>query len=859
CGLIVLSILDGFHSVVSNDINDIVVWMRSSAALGSSFFFALCWLPDRMTRRTGSRFLSFGTAILALLFGAVFLIWPAAVPSMVQSGNFTATTLVVNFIAAVLYLLAALRFFIQRRSKRGDTADILFIIFFVALAVASLGHPFSRAWDWNWWGWHTSRLFGYIVIGMYLSTKYFYLLENIRRSNRALSLISECNQTLVRAADEQTFLNDICRIAVELGGYRLAWVGFLNEDKQSALSVASAGFKKGVMENARITLSDTQGISCPIRATLQNGKISILNIGRTDQPFSHCCLDVDKGAYKSIIALPLFEGLQLFGSFNIYSAEPDAFNNEELKLFTELALDLGYGIANLRARKKQAQTNQALEQSEKKYHNLVEHALVGVYQTTLQGEILYANNALIRMFGYDSLEEFIKIGAIAQYKEPSERQRLIKSLKQDGFVNNFESQFVTRTGQTKNVIVSAKLEGATIVGMVRDITEHKKLEAQLVQAQKLESVGTLAGGIAHDFNNMLGAIKGFAELSLMDTDKTSPIYDYLKHIVTSTDRAGILTRQLLIFSRSHSAELQPLNLNENITNMLKMLTRLIGEDIKIETKLAPDIATIKADAGNIEQVLMNLCVNARDAIHTSATTEGSPVGMPKGGTITIKTENVAIDEKYCELNIESHCGNFVMLTVADTGSGMTKEVMEHIFEPFYTTKPQGKGTGLGLSVVYGIVKKHNGWINVYSELGQGAVFKIYLPATTAGSPVGKSDTRIIPPEQLRGKGERVLVIEDDDGIRNLVTNALAKMNYQVFTAASGDQARAIFAREKGDFRLIISDVVLTDTNGVDLCDELIQHKPGICVLLSSGYASKGAYSEQIHQRGLNFIPKPYKL
>ena len=389
--------------------------------------------------------------------------------------------------------------------------------------------------------------------------------------------------------------------------------------------------------------------------------------------------------------------------------------------------------------------------------------------------------------------------------------------------------------------------------------EKQMIQQQLYQAQKMESIGTLAGGIAHDFNNMLGAIRGFAELSLMDTDKANPVYEYLKHIVTSTDRAGILTRQLLLFSRKSNVELQPVNLNEAINNMLKMLTRLIGENIRIETKLDSDAAAIKADAGNIEQVLLNLVVNARDAIHTSATTEGSPVGMPTGGQITIQTENVAVDEKYYQLNRESHCGDFVCLTVADTGAGMSRETMAHIFEPFYTTKPQGKGTGLGLSVVYGIVKKHNGWTQVYSEPGQGTVFKIYLPATTEGSPVGKSDTRIIPPEQLKGRAERILVVEDDDGIRNLLINTMSKMNYQVFSAASGAEARTLFEQEKGDFRLILSDVVLPDTNGVDLTDELVKLKPGIPVLLSSGYASKGASGDVIRDRRLPFIQKPYNL
>jgi len=810
--------------------------------------------------------------------------------------------------------------------------------------------------------------------------------EELFHLNAVLRAIRNINQLIVREHDRDRLIKDACVKLIETRGYLSAWIS-LFDPSGKFLAAAEAGMDEQFK---------------PLQAFLESGRLPACAGQALKKPGPQIITDPAKACadcpvskkypVKSSITIRLEYQDRIYGVMAVAIPPHIKTDAEELGLFIEVAGDIAFALHNIEMEEQQKQVERALEQSEKKYRNLVEHALTGVYQTTITGEVLYANDAFARMMEFDSVDEFVKQGATAKYKDPAERIRFIGILKKTGFIKNFETEFVTRTGQTRNVILSAKLEDNTIAGMVRDITEHKqaekslitsearyrrlfeaardgviildagtgqimdvnkflinllgfsheqflgkkiweiglfkdivpnrekykelqskgylryenmpletadgrmiavefvsnlydvgsqkviqcnirditerrKIESQLFQAQKLEGIGTLAGGVAHDFNNMIGAIKGYAELSLMDTDKSNPVYEYLKHIVASTDRAANLTRQLLIFSRGHSAELQPLNLNNNITDMLKMLTRLIGENIKIETKLAPDAATIKADAGNIEQVLMNLCVNARDA-------------MPTGGAITIKTENVAVDDKYCQLNIESRCGDFVMLTVSDTGTGMSKEVLDHIFEPFYTTKTQGKGTGLGLSVVYGIVKKHQGWINVYSEPspageprpnggGQGSVFKIYLPVSTE-KPRPKSDTKIILPEQLKGKSERILVIEDDDGIRNLVTNALGKMNYQVFTASNGAQARQLFAREKGVFHFILSDVVLPDTNGVDLSDELIKSKPaatgaslacgrGIPILLSSGYASKGAYGDVIRARGLPFIQKPYNL
>ncbi len=381
--------------------------------------------------------------------------------------------------------------------------------------------------------------------------------------------------------------------------------------------------------------------------------------------------------------------------------------------------------------------------------------------------------------------------------------------------------------------------------VVERTKELNEAQEQLIRSEKLATLGQLAGGISHDFNNILCAVRGFNEMALMDTDKESQSYECLKSAIGAVDRGTILTKQLLIFSRRHIMETRVIDLNDTVRNMLKMLDRLIGEDITIQTDLAPQLATIKADQGNIEQVIMNLLLNARDA-------------MPKSGKITIKTENIIIDEEYHRLNPESRCGSFVCLSIADTGIGMDKDTVARVFEPFFTTKKESKGTGLGLSVVYGIVKKHDGWINVFSEPGQGAVFRIYLPASGEKAEP-KQDTKTIVLDDIKGNGERILLVEDNTAIKEMVSRALTKIGYNVSLASTGKEAREIFAGEKGGFHLVLSDILLPDANGIELADEFLKQKPGLPIILSSGFPDKSEYSDEIQKRNLPFVPKPYQL
>ncbi len=390
-----------------------------------------------------------------------------------------------------------------------------------------------------------------------------------------------------------------------------------------------------------------------------------------------------------------------------------------------------------------------------------------------------------------------------------------------------------------------------IIHIATDITERKraeeerkKIQAQLLQSQKMEAIGILAGGVAHDFNNLLTTIQGYTDLLMMEIDDADPMYRNLKQIHFATGRGADLTRQLLLFSRKQPMELTTLNINRTINDLLKMLNRLIGEDITIITDLKPDLWMVRADAGNIEQVIMNLAVNARDA-------------MQKGGRLTIKTENAQIDEDYCMVFNYAHPGKFVCVSVSDTGVGIDKENIQRIFEPFFSTKEAGKGTGLGLSVVYGIVKQHDGWTNVYSESGYGSTFKIYLPAFSS-RPVEETE-ETISLQELQGSGERILLVEDDEGVREFATMALQENGYFVFGVASAKEAMDVFEREGGDFDLLFIDVVLPDKNGILLADQILIHNPKPLVLLTSGYIDHKSQRPLMQERGFLSLQKPYSL
>jgi two-component system, cell cycle sensor histidine kinase and response regulator CckA len=377
-------------------------------------------------------------------------------------------------------------------------------------------------------------------------------------------------------------------------------------------------------------------------------------------------------------------------------------------------------------------------------------------------------------------------------------------------------------------------------GAVMDITEHKALEAQLLQSQKMETVGRLAGGVAHDFNNILTAIKGYASLARKGLSGNDQARDDLDQVLRATERASALTHRLLAFSRRQIIALRLINLNDLILDMDKMLRRLIGEDIELVTIPAQDLGSVQADPGQIEQALVNLVVNARDA-------------MPHGGKLTIETCNVRMDEKAAGELLGAEAGDFVLLTIQDTGTGMTHEAKVHLFEPFFTTKEKGKGTGLGLPTVYGIVKQHQGEITVTSEPGRGTAVRIYLPRAVGEAECLGHDESI----PLAQGTETILLVEDEPLVRGLALRVLAERGYKVLEAANGDEALRVAREYPETIHLLLTDVVMPQMNGKVLADRLAPIRPAMKVIFMSGYTDDAIVRHGVLEEDVTFLQKPF--
>ena len=479
---------------------------------------------------------------------------------------------------------------------------------------------------------------------------------------------------------------------------------------------------------------------------------------------------------------------------------------------------------------------------------------ISIVSTDLDGNILYWNIGAENILGYKAEEIVGRHNISILYPDEGNTKKTVEEVRSFVFSNkegtSCEIEEITKDG--RRIWVDLTLtprfdengEVVGILGIGQDITERKRLGEHLLQAQKMEAIGRLAGGIAHDFNNLLTTIKGYSELLRYRFGANDSLCKDLERIEQAADQATSLTRQVLAFSRKQMLRPQVLDLNAMSANRDKMLRPFVGEDIELVTVLAPKHRLVEVDLVQIEQVILNLAVNARDA-------------MPKGGKLTIKVENVTLDEEACKVIPEARPGAFARISVEDTGVGMHEAILDQIFEPFFSTKGPGVGTGLGLSAVYGIVKQHEGWINVYSEPGKGSTFKVYLPACSAEQEEERKDT--LPLGELRGRGERILAVEDQKEVREFTTQVLGENGYVVFEAATAKEALEIFERENGAFHLVFSDVVLPDRSGLELVEELRARKGELGVVLSSGYTGERSHRQKIHERGFRFLQKPYAL
>lgn len=537
---------------------------------------------------------------------------------------------------------------------------------------------------------------------------------------------------------------------------------------------------------------------------------------------------------------------EVLGTFTMHVRQARQPTEAELQLTRFASHVAGIAIERRRA-------EEALRTAEQKYRNIFENALDGIFQISPEGRLLEANPAFARMFGYDSPRELIgTVRDVAQQLclQPARYTEFTQALNAAGVVQRWELPMRSRTEGVMWVTIDARLaqagDGRTLCyeGVARDVTERKRLEQQFLQAQKMEAFGQLAGGVAHDFNNLLTVILG--NLSLIRLGDLPPAQSQvaIDDCFRSAQRAANLTSQLLTFSRRQPVEPKDLDLNEVVSAMTKMLQPIIGEHIALETEFVAEGARVRADPGMMEQALMNLALNSRDA-------------MPKGGTLRVTTRSINLDAAAAWATAKGRPGSFIRLSVADTGSGISPEHLPHIFEPFFTTKEVGKGTGLGLATVFGIVEQHEGWIDVESAVGAGTTVHVYLPRIVGGSrpsfPINSASTH------PRGGSEAILLVEDEEDVRTLMSKLLERHGYRVHVAADGAAAIAGWAEHRGEFDLLITDMVMPGgIGGRELAEHLRGDRPDLKVIFCSGYTDE--MLGDLHLRGsANFLEKPFDV
>lgn len=494
-----------------------------------------------------------------------------------------------------------------------------------------------------------------------------------------------------------------------------------------------------------------------------------------------------------------------------------------------------------------------LAESEEKYRALYHNAQAGLMRSRLSdGKAIECNQKIARIFGYDTREECIaQFVASERYVDPELRSNIITQLKESGEIRDVEAQLIRRDGTHVWISLSARLypQKGYMESVVVDITDRKRaeeerviLEGQLRQAQKMEAVGQLAGGVAHDFNNLLGAIIGYTELMRMKLPAEDALQKNLDEVMKASHRATALVRQLLAFSRRDTLQRQTLDLNQLVSNLIKILRRVIGENIDLRFHNQPELNCVNADPGQLEQIIMNLCVNARDA-------------MEEGGTLCIETENVEITEEYSRMLPGSKPGTYVILSVSDTGRGIEPEIRDRIFEPFFTTKDVDKGTGLGLATVYAIVKRHKGFVNLYSEVGYGTTFKIYIPIIEAAARA-LEEKKIGVPAPL-GKGETILLAEDEDQLRDIAVLFLEDAGYRVLTARDGEEAIEVYKQHENDIDIGLLDVIMPRKSGRRVYEFIHGENPGLPIVFTSGYSFQILEHGHLPEEGYVLINKPF--
>ncbi len=640
--------------------------------------------------------------------------------------------------------------------------------------------------------------------------------DELRKKNRALGALGRCNHALVHARDENAFVREICDILVRWGGYRLAWVGYAGDDR-TVRPVAHCGFEEGYLETLGINWDDTERGRGPTGTAIRTGRPVVCRNIHTDPDFLPWRPGALARGYASSIALPLRGGGRCLGALNLYAEEPDAFDTDETRLLQELADDLGYGIAALRTKAAHDAAQRALAQSEEKYRRLVETANDAIFLAdAATGTIIDANRAAERLLGV-ARDEIVGMhqSELHPAEERERYSRIFREHVRTGQGINEEFWVQRRDGRRIPVQVSANTlrlgDREVLQGVFRDTSAIRRAEEQLRQAQKMEAAGILAGGIAHDFNNLLSPIVGYTELAMLHLPEDHPAHRGLAEVLAAATRAAALVRQILTFSRKGTADRRPLRLQPLVGETVKFLRSSIPASVQIRTHIDAGAGPVRCDPTEIQQILMNLCTNAYQAMG------------PAGGVLTIRMERAGTGA--------ARAGPWVRLSVSDTGGGIAPDILDRIFEPYFSTKPKGEGTGLGLALVHGIVESYGGRTEVESEVGKGTTVTVLLPGAAPDAPAGEA-----PPDSdvVTGTG-RILVVDDNEQVAAVTAGILEDLGYRVVTCSGGPRALALLRGDPGAFDLVLADQSMPEMPGLELAGRLLRIRPDLPVLLYTGY------------------------
>ncbi len=633
----------------------------------------------------------------------------------------------------------------------------------------------------------------------------------------------------------------IMDVADQLLGWDAAYLQLYTSDHQKVIPVLCTDTINGKRVTSRDYLKDDT-LTARDKKLIAEGAELILRVAEADQASDLSAFGDRNRHSLSLMYVPIRNGAKVIGALSIQSYAFNSYTKEGLSILQTLA-DFGFGTLE------RIEAEDRLRKSERRFSQAFLSSPVPMTLSALKdGRYLDVNDSMVHLMGFRR-EEMVGHTSLELgiWPEPEDRKRMVEAVIQNQGVRDMSFDFKTKSGKLRKVLLSVQPMDfggeSTILVTIYDVTDRLNLEEQLRHSQKMEAVGQLAAGVAHDFNNILTIIQGHTSMLLSVPEIDVVTADSLTQMSMATERAANLTKQLLTFSRKQVMQPKALDLNEVVGTTSKMLQRLLGESISLHFNYSPNLPTIFADSGMIEQILINLAVNARDA-------------MVKGGKLIITTDSIRVDASYMAQNPEARTGQFICLTVTDTGTGIDAVTLDRIFEPFFTTKEVGKGTGLGLATVYGIVKQHHGWVQVRSELQVGTTFKIFLPTTTKGTPLTEET---LPAPKTAGGKETILVVEDEPALRNLVRGILQLYGYRVLEACHGKDALVVWSKHKEEICLLLTDMVMPEgMSGLELAEHLRNENPNLKVVYTSGYSLDLFSQKQKITEGVNFIAKPYK-